>query len=62
MKSLTIKEAAPMLQTSAQGVRELIKHNKIPGACCWGSKKHMTYYITDEQIKKFMKGEVYEGE
>ena len=60
MKALTIKEAAPLLQTSPQGVRELIKNNKIPGACCWGSDKHLTYYITDEQINRFMKGAINE--
>ena len=57
---VSIRQAAPLLETSEQGVRELVKRNMIPGACCWGSKKHMTYYITTEQIERFKKGELYE--
>ena len=55
-KVLTIKEAAPLLQTSEQGVREMIKAGCIKGACCWGSDRHRTYYVTDQQIKNFMRG------
>ena len=53
MSKVTIKTAAALLETSEQGARELIKRGKIPGACCWGSKKHLTYYITEEQIRNF---------
>ena len=55
---VTIREAAPLLETSPQGVRELIKNNKIQGACCWGSDKHRTDYITEEHIKRFKEGDL----
>lgn len=55
-KVLKIREAAKRLQVGEQAAREMIKAGHIPGASCWGSKKHMTYYITDEQIDRMMKG------
>ena len=57
-KSLSIKQAAVLLEVGDQAAREMIKARLIPGACCWGSEKHRTYYITDEQIKRFKKGEI----
>lgn len=54
---LTIKEAAPILKVGEQAVREMIKAGLIQGACCWGSDKHRTYYITKEQITRMQKGE-----
>ena len=57
MKKLSIREAALMLQTSEQGVRELIKKGAIKGAAWYGSEKHRNYYITDGQITAYMKGE-----
>lgn len=55
-KVLTIKEAAPLLKVGEQAVREMIKAGCIKGACCWGSDKHRTYYITDEQILNMQRG------
>ena len=54
---LTIKEAAKLLNVGVQAVRIMIQQNKIPGACCYGSDNHRTYYITDAQIERFMKGD-----
>ena len=59
--ALTIRQAAPLLQVGEQAVREMIKAGLIKGACCWGSDKHRTYYITDSQIANFMKGAENEG-
>lgn len=56
MRRLTIKEAAQMMAVSEQAVRMMVQLEKIPGAVCWGPKHRRTYYITDEQITKFMKG------
>jgi len=55
-KPLSIKQAAELLQVGEQAVREMIKAGCIPGACAFGSKKHLRYYITDSQIQSFMKG------
>jgi hypothetical protein len=55
-KRITTKEAAQMLGISEQGLRMMVQLEKIPGAVCWGPKHRRTYYITDEQITKFMKG------
>ena len=57
MKRITTKEAAQMLEISEQGARMMIQLGKIPGATCWGPKHRKTYYITDEMVKKFKKGE-----
>jgi len=57
MKRITTKEAAQMLNVGEQAVRMMIQLGKIPGAFCYGSKNHRTYILTDEQIKKIMKGE-----
>lgn len=54
---LSIREAAPILEVGEQAVREMIKAGLIRGACCWGSEKHRTYYITKEQIENMQKGE-----
>jgi hypothetical protein len=56
MKRLTIKEAARLMQTSEQAVRIMIQLNRISGATCYGSNKHRTYYITDEQIYNMTQG------
>lgn len=56
-KVLSIREAAPLLKVGEQAVREMIKAGLIKGACCWGSEKHRTYYITKEQIENMQKGE-----
>ena len=60
MKKLSIKEAAQLMQTSEQAVRMMIQLGRIAGATCYGSKKHRTYYITDEQIFNMTQG--YKGE
>ena len=46
-----------MLNVGEQAVRMMVQLGKIPGAFCYGSKNHRTYILTDEQIKKLMKGE-----
>lgn len=56
MKRISIREAARMMQISEQAVRMLCQLGKIPGAICYGPKHRRTYIITDEQIKKIMKG------
>lgn len=39
--------------------RMLIQHGRIPGACVVNdSEQRRTYYITEEQIDRFKKGEV----
>ena len=53
---LSIKQAAPLLGVGEQGVREMVKAGCIAGACCWGSEKHRTYYITLEQIENMQNG------
>jgi hypothetical protein len=57
MKRITIKEASRMLGVGEQACRMMVQLEKIPGAICYGPKHHRTYIITDEQIKKLMKGE-----
>lgn len=57
MKRITTKEAARMLGVGEQACRMMVQLEKIPGAICYGPKHHRTYIITDEQIKKLMKGE-----
>lgn len=57
MKRITTKEAARMMNVGEQAVRMMVQLEKIPGAICYGPKHHRTYIITDEQIKKLMKGE-----
>ena len=54
---LTIKQAAAMLKVGDQAAREMIKAGCIKGASAFGSNKHRHYYITDQQIINFMKGE-----
>jgi hypothetical protein len=56
MKRISIREAARMMQISEQAVRMLCQLGKIPGAICYGPNHRRTYIITDEQIKKIMKG------
>ena len=56
MKKITIKEAANMLGICEQQCRVMIQRDKIPGATCHGPKCRRTYYITDEQVSRFMKG------
>ena len=56
MKRISTKEAARMMGIGEQAVRMLCQLGKIPGAICYGPKHHRTYIITDEQIKKIMKG------
>lgn len=56
MKRITPKEAAQMMQCGEQQVRMMVQLGKIPGAFCYGPKERRTYIITDEQIKKLMKG------
>ena len=58
MRRLSIKEAARLMQTSEQAVRIMIQLDRISGATCYGSKKHRTYYITDEQIFNMTRGGV----
>ena len=59
MKRITIKEAAHMMGVAEQFVRVSIFAGKIPGAYKIEGQngKRGQYYITDEQIKKLMKGE-----
>lgn len=61
-KVLKIKEAAPLLEVSEESVRQMIQNGLIAGAGCWksthGKGKNRTYYITDEQIKNFKRGNV----
>lgn len=57
MKRITTKEAARMMNCGTQQIRMMVQLEKIPGAICYGPKHHRTYIITDEQIKKLMKGE-----
>ena len=56
VQTLTIKEAAKMLNVSVQTARVMIQQNKIPGACCYGEGKRKAYFITDAQIKRVMRG------
>jgi len=60
MKKISIKEAAQLLGVCEQQVRVMVQRNKIPGATCHGPKCRKTYYITDEQVTRFMKGAVEE--
>jgi len=57
MKRITTKQAAQMMGISEQGLRMMIQLGRIPGASCGGSKARRSYYITDEQVQKIMKGE-----
>jgi len=57
MKRISIKEASKRLGVAEQGVRMMVQLEKIPGAFCYGSKNRRTYFITDEQVDKIMKGE-----
>lgn len=56
MRKISIKEAADMLGVCEQQVRIMVQRDKIPGATCHGPKCRRTYYITDEQVTRFMKG------
>lgn len=56
MQKITVKDAAQMLGVSPQAVRVMIQNNVIECATCWGPKHRRTYYVTDEQVKAFMKG------
>ena len=56
MEKITIKTAASMLGVSEQAARVMIQNERIPGATCYGPKCRRTYYVTDEQVKNFMKG------
>ena len=58
MKRITIKEAAKMMDTSEQAVRVMIFAGRIPGASCGGTKARRSYFITDEQVLRVMKGGV----
>lgn len=56
---LTIEQAAERWEITKQGARMLIQHGRIPGACVVNdSEQRRTYYITEEQIDRFKKGEV----
>ena len=56
MQKISIENAAKMLGVCPQQVRVMIQRDKIPGATCHGPKCRRTYYITDEQVSRFMKG------
>ena len=56
MKRITTKEAAKMMQISEQACRMMIQLGRIPGASCGGTKARRSYFITDEQVAKLMKG------
>ena len=60
MRRITIKEASSMMQVPEQYLRVSINAGKIPGAFYLEGKggKRGTYYVTDEQIKNLMKGEM----
>lgn len=59
MKRITPKQAAQMMQCGEQQVRMMIQLGKIPGATYVGELPRRTYYIYDEQIINFMKGEAH---
>lgn len=59
MKRITISQAAKMLDCGRHQVRQMIQLGKIPGATYVGELPRRTYYIYDEQIINFMKGEAH---
>ena len=59
-RPITIREASKMMQKPEQYVRCAVYAGKIPGAFYLEGKngKRGTYFITDAQVEKMMKGEV----
>ena len=53
---LTIKQAAGIMNVGEQQLRIMIQRGKIPGAFCSGSKARRSYFITDTQVERVMKG------
>ena len=60
MRPISIKEASIMMRKPEQFVRVSIFAGNIPGAYYQKgeNKKRGSYYITDEQVKNMMKGEI----
>ena len=56
MKRITIKEAATMMNVGEQQARIMVQRGLIPGAFCSGSKSRRSYFITDTQVERVMKG------
>lgn len=56
MKRITIKEMATMMNIGEQQARIMVQRGLIPGAFCSGSKARKTYFITDTQVERVMKG------
>jgi len=56
MKRITIKETAAMMNIGEQQARIMVQRGLIPGAFCSGSKARRTYFITDTQVERVMKG------
>lgn len=56
MERITVRAAADRLGVSEQAARLMIQNGVIKGAVCYGPKARRTYYVTDEQVTKFMKG------
>lgn len=56
MKRITIEEAATMMNVGKQQIRIMVQRGLIPGAFCSGSKTRRSYFITDTQIERVMKG------
>jgi len=56
MKRITIKEMATMMNIGEQQARIMVQRGLIPGAFCSGSKERRSYFITDTQVERVMKG------
>lgn len=53
---ITIKQAAQMMDVGEQQVRVMIQRGQIPGASCGGTEVKRSYFITDTQVERKMKG------
>ncbi len=53
---ITIKKAAEIMNVGEQQVRVMVQRGLIPGAFCSGSKARRSYFITDTQVERVMKG------
>lgn len=58
MRRITIKHAAELMNVGEQQVRIMVQRGLIPGAFCSGSKERRSYFITQEQVERLMKGEI----
>lgn len=53
---ITVKQAAEMMDIGEQRVRVMVQRGQIPGASCGGTDVKRSYFITDTQVERVMKG------